>query len=246
MSKKTFSEDEYFGSYGKGAGSNWSAPAARCYESHPALPVETLGSGVVIYGGSCLKPIVKDADVYIGFDSGMQRIVQFPWDEKQIVEVYYPIVDRSIPQNPENFRKLVEWTLLQLSAGKKVHAGCIGGHGRTGTFLSALIGMTGEKDAIEYVRSHYCKKAVESQVQVDFLVKQYGVNPAKPTDHAKASHAPKVTGIDGKGWPYTNGGSRDYSTPSKSSKGSGGVASHSTTTVVPVGSKKNIWAGATD
>ena len=40
-----------------------------CYQSHPALKLP--GTELVIYGGSCISPAVKDADVYIGFDAGM-------------------------------------------------------------------------------------------------------------------------------------------------------------------------------
>lgn len=240
MSKKTFSEDEYFGSYGSYGGSTFK-PAPRCYESHP--PLEIPGYGV-IYGGSCNSPVVKDADVYIGFDHGMKRGPNFPWEEQTIVEVFYPVQDRHAPQHPENFRKMVDWTLLQLSAGKKVHAGCIGGHGRTGTFLAALVAAAGNKDAVQYVREHYCKKAVESKAQVDFLMKHYGVAKAEGTDaFHKPSTPPKVTGIhagsSGKqGWPYGTG--QGSSGGKVSPKASAGVSK----TVVPVSSKKNVWDGA--
>ena len=50
----------------------------RCYESHPPLPV---GKNLFIHGGSCNHPSVKDADIYIGFDYGMQRTRgRFPWE----------------------------------------------------------------------------------------------------------------------------------------------------------------------
>jgi hypothetical protein len=69
-----------------------------------------------------------------------------------------------------------------LHDGKSIHVGCIGGHGRTGTVLTAIMAELTEKtDAIQWVRAHYCKKAVESEEQVDFLVKHYGVTTAKPT-----------------------------------------------------------------
>ena len=78
-------------------------------------------------------------------------------------------------------QQLITWTVDQLHAGHKVHAGCIGGHGRTGLFLAALYAhMTGEADAIAHVRKHYCEKAVETKKQVDFLVKHFGVKEADP------------------------------------------------------------------
>lgn len=159
----------------------------RCYHSHPALP---LTEGMEIYGGSCLDPEVLDADVYIGFDSGMRFTKRhFPWNEGE--EVLYRIFDRKAPENIPQFDKLLDWTVEQLKAGKKVHAGCVGGHGRTGLFLAALyFKMSGDKDAIKYVRENYCAKAVESVEQVKFLVSQYGMSKAPATDkeHKHETH----------------------------------------------------------
>lgn len=150
----------------------------RCYESHPALPI----GDFKIYGGSCGHPIVKDADVYVGFDRSMQFFnSQYPWEEKtrEVVEFLYPITDMAAPSKPKEFHQLIGWLAEQLEGGKKVHIGCIGGHGRTGTVLAALVKhMTGNADAISYVREHYCKKAVESKVQVKFLEEQFGIEPA--------------------------------------------------------------------
>lgn len=154
---------------------NWSS-GERCYKSHPALKLP--GTELVIYGGSCINPVVADADIYIGFDGGMTFTgKQFPWSEGH--EILFRITDMSVPKDVSQFKKLVDWTGEQLAAGKKVHCGCIGGHGRTGTFLAALVSAHGEKDAIEYVRTHYCKKAVESTEQIKFLAKTFGITEAK-------------------------------------------------------------------
>jgi hypothetical protein len=152
--------------------------APSCYHNHP--PMKLPGTESVIYGGSCIHPVVKDADVYIGFDGGMEQTKrQFPWHPGD--EVLFKIQDMSVPSDVGEFRKLVEWTALQLKLGRKVHCGCIGGHGRTGTFLAALVAEHGEKDAINYVRQHYCQKAVESASQIKFLHDHFGVQPAKAT-----------------------------------------------------------------
>jgi hypothetical protein len=105
-----------------------------------------------------------------------------PWEGK--ISYRYPVTDMHAPSDPATFDKLVRWLAEQIEAGKKVHVGCIGGHGRTGTLFAALVKvMLGEEDAIQYVRDGYCKKAVESKAQVDFLVKHYGI---KARDGAKA------------------------------------------------------------
>lgn len=143
-----------------------------CYTTHKPL---VLGGGTV-YGGSCIHPVIPDADVYIGLDTGMTVLRYLPW-EKVIQQVLYPVTDMAAPSDPAGFKKLVEFVCNQLRDGKTVHLGCIGGHGRTGTLLSAVHKVvTGEADSISMVRKVYCKKAVESMVQVSFLHKHFGID----------------------------------------------------------------------
>ena len=166
-----------------------------CYVTHKPL---LLGNtGLQIHGGSCSSPVVKDADVYIGFDSGMRFTARhWPWTVG--TEILFRISDGRAPDDTAAFRQLVDWTADQLHAGKKVHCGCIGGHGRTGTFLAALLSVVaGEVDAITYVREHYCKKAVETAEQVKFLQQHYGIletdaRRSSWTKPARAEHARKA------------------------------------------------------
>lgn len=160
-----------------------------CYESHKPLPLPK--SKAVIFGGSCSTPVVQDADIYIGFERSMQRTVrQFPWEDGY--EILFYVEDMGVPYDVENYVKLVQWTKEQLEAGKKVHAGCIGGHGRTGMFFAALVSLYGELDAITYVREHYCPKAVESTRQVTFLADVFGVVPVQPTKESAQSKSKVV------------------------------------------------------
>lgn len=142
----------------------------RCYHKHPAL---ALGD-FEVFGGSCISPAIKDADIYIGFDRGMTFTERsFPWTDG--FELLYAIPDGQTPKNKKNFKKLVEWVADEIRDGKKAHIGCIGGHGRTGMFLAALVAvMEVDPDPIKYVRQNYCKKAVETTDQIKFLVKDYG------------------------------------------------------------------------
>jgi hypothetical protein len=101
----------------------------KCYESHKPLPV----GQYLIYGGSASWPVVKDADVYVSLQDGSTcGFVSDPWDQAQVIEVNHYIPDGKVPVDAVRFRKLVEWVCNQLQSGKKVHVGCIGGHGRTG------------------------------------------------------------------------------------------------------------------
>lgn len=155
---------------------------ARCYDTHPPYPV---AEGIVIYGGSCINPKVKDAVVYGGFDGGMSfQKPGYPWNPPQAgpVEFLFRIHDRDVPENLDEFKKMIAWLAEQLLAGKKVHLGCIGGHGRTGLVLSALRKhMTGDEDAITHVRTYYCKKAVETAKQVNWLHQHFGIKKVEAT-----------------------------------------------------------------
>lgn len=75
---------------------------------------------------------------------------------------------------------------LRTKVKGKVGIGCYGGHGRTGTALSCLIGLTDlldwDDDPVEWVREHYCSEAVETKAQIDYIEKITGlVVKAKPS-----------------------------------------------------------------
>ena len=200
------------------------APLWRCYESHKSL---TLGkTGLVVYGGSCSMPVVSDADIYIGFDASMSVR---PWPS-MAQQILFKVPDMSVPGESEAYLKLVEWAVAQIVAGKKVHAGCIGGHGRTGMFLAAIVSVLCKEDrAIDYVRKHYCNKAIESSVQIDFLAKYFGIVKEKPaktgfTSLSKAFKSLPTTAASGRG------------TSSKKTKMSGVRE-----LVQPIKSKFSIW-----
>jgi len=54
---------------------------------------------------------------------------------------------------------------------------CIGGHGRTGTILSVLVGLIHPEygDPVKWVRDNYCEKAVESKKQIDYVQNITGI-----------------------------------------------------------------------
>lgn len=89
--------------------------------------------------------------------------------------------DYGLPSLPfHQMSLLVSMAIEQAKGGATVEIGCIGGHGRTGTFLSLLTLETMElsehatpyvaaRYAIARVRSEYCDKAVESEGQEDYI-----------------------------------------------------------------------------
>ena len=220
--KKTFDEPPSNSFSAK----KWDTGFGRCYEKHPELKIP--GTELVIYGGSCIWPVVKDADVYIGFDGGM-HFGQRSWPWKEGHEFLFSITDYRAPSDADEFKKLVSWTVKQLQAGKKVHCGCIGGHGRTGTFLSALVAQMAPSvtDPISFVRENYCHKAVESSEQVEFLVKHFHCTPVPGAKSHSSSKGGKSS------WSTIEGGA---STKAKSSGGKLGQG-----TALPLKSDQSIW-----
>lgn len=147
----------------------------KCYRSHPPLPV---GDGKVIYGGNGEHPVVHDADVYVSLDYFTPTKMSWPWNPGE--HISFKIVDQNVPKDHGDFKDLIRWLSEQLDLGKKVHVGCIGGHGRTGMVFAALVAFRKvSDDPIKYVRENYCKKAVESQKQVNYLVAEWGCKTAE-------------------------------------------------------------------
>lgn len=218
-----------------------SAPMVRCYETHPKLSVTDASTGHTywVYGGSCSWPVVDDADIYIGLDRSMTFAHQlYPWDEPKVdpvIEVQYVIVDMSVPADPSSFKRMVKWICQQILVGKKVHVGCIGGHGRTGMVLAAIVfELSGNHQAILYVREHYCKKAVEASEQIEFLHEQYGMDKAQATKSA-----------DGKGWKGEGAWDGQTKLPAiwqgKAQPLQSVAFSNATRVIDPTPSKKSLW-----
>lgn len=187
VSNKRAAPWEDYASYSKsGSKGSSKVPYKRCAHSHPLL---TLKEGLTIQGGSCYTPQgTYDVEIFLCAGAKLPEYL-VPWGTRY---VRFPIQDMGVPTDFEAFDRLVSWTLKQIEAGKKVHVGCIGGHGRTGTFLAALVfKATGETDAINWLRKHYCHKAVESKKQVDWLHDRYGIKKAKALkgDYGASTHA---------------------------------------------------------
>jgi protein-tyrosine phosphatase len=100
-------------------------------------------------------------------------------------EIMIPCPDYGLPKVRASF-----WEAIHTYAANKGYADvcihCVGGHGRTGTVLCAMMiankGMTMRR-AITKVRTKYCKYAVESDGQVEYLRElDYLLNGRKISD----------------------------------------------------------------
>lgn len=167
----------------KGSKSSHSGGYVKCAHSHPPLVIKGLdGTEYSVHGGSASTPLLQTHDIYVALDWGVSHDPKaYPWyGTRQFIS--YPIDDMRTPKDPVDFKLMIKWLAEQIVAGKNVHVGCIGGHGRTGMVLAALVAViSGDVDAITYTREHYCHKAVETDSQVAWLVKHFGVKSVAGT-----------------------------------------------------------------
>ena len=123
----------------------------------------------------------------------MRAFASDPNESDQPHTLYIDWPDRKAPVDPHTARRVADFVLDLMEKGGKVGVGCIGGHGRTGTFAALLIIRHYQRkgwsiwaeDAIEWIRKSYCKSAIESLEQENFLL--LTVDP-----NAKLKEAPKV------------------------------------------------------
>lgn len=91
---------------------------------------------------------------------------QPPWDHGHIC---WP--DFGLPTDADALTGTLRAVLERARSGQDVEMGCLGGHGRTGTALSCLAALSGHpaREAVAWVRSGYCAKAVETPEQEAFV-----------------------------------------------------------------------------
>jgi len=89
-----------------------------------------------------------------------------PWPHEHVA---WP--DFGVPSDGAALRTSLMDLLARARAGEQVEIGCLGAHGRTGTALACLAVLTGTQPdhAVDWVRSNYCEKAVETDEQADFV-----------------------------------------------------------------------------
>jgi len=109
-------------------------------------------------------PYARDQipDFGLYFDPAWQP----PWLHRHIL---WP--DFGLPVADTELIKALVGALAKSRQGEQVELGCLGGHGRTGTALALLAILTGEppENAIAWVRTHYCPKAIETPDQEAYV-----------------------------------------------------------------------------
>jgi protein-tyrosine phosphatase len=91
---------------------------------------------------------------------------QPPWSHDHVA---WP--DFGTPDDAVGLEAALTSLLHRAREGQHVEIGCLGGHGRTGTALAclAVIAGTPPDEAVAWVRSIYCDRAIESTNQEKFI-----------------------------------------------------------------------------
>ncbi len=137
----------------------------RVFETHRHLSPVVLPDGTQLTAAS-FDPAApyaraRDPDYGLYLDSRWQP----PWDHGH---ADWP--DFGVPANAEAVVEALSAAAERARSGRNVEVGCLGGHGRTGTALACLAVLAGcpARDAVAWVRSSYCTKAVETPEQEAF------------------------------------------------------------------------------
>lgn len=175
----------------KGSGSVWPHVGAKtiiapqCRHKGRAL---LLPNGKTIYGSSCNAPApegyVPDFGIYLDscwFSQQTCLGIALPWQDMGLPKLSREQVDIAL-----------DLACRMIDKGDILEVGCIGGHGRTGTFLALVAlknGVETPEEAIVYVREHYCEKAIESDTQEWYVKAWYAEENDLPIPEKPA---PKV------------------------------------------------------
>ena len=101
------------------------------------------------------------------------------WKSFKGLCIHFPMIDYG--GVPPNFDWTIAYLVNCIKEGSKVLVYCMGGHGRTGTVLAAILGALepNVEDPIKELRSRYCENAVESSSQARGVYKCVGIDPNK-------------------------------------------------------------------
>ena len=176
------------------------SPTTKPYSSncHTGNVLAFEHQNVQVYGGGSSRAVKpNEVDVILDLTHkyqswGMPQGWKSAKFASSIVVCDMSIVDMQAPHVGKPFWEALWFDLTKLAKGKpkplKVLAVCVGGHGRTGTVLTALACASGvlplgADDPVKWLREHYCDEAVETASQNSYIEDTFncvvGVKPAK-------------------------------------------------------------------
>lgn len=140
---------------------------------HQEFELHLHRSAVTLPDGTQLTPMSFDAadpysrEQFPNFGLYVDRRWQPPWPHE-----YLDWPDLDVPRDPSEVAAALGLLLDRARAGERVELGCLGGHGRTGTALACIVVLSGypAAEAVAWVRSNYCDRAVETAPQEAFVL----------------------------------------------------------------------------
>lgn len=146
---------------------DWEAAGRPAPEHHVHRTSVTLVDGTTVVGATFLADDPYGRDVAPTFGLYLDERWRPPWPHRH---VDWP--DFGVPADTEAFRVALRDALDRARGDERVELGCLGGHGRTGTALACLAVLAGApaSEAVAWVRTNYCEKAVETAAQEAFVL----------------------------------------------------------------------------
>lgn len=126
------------------------------------LVLDSFGAIGTIEGGSFKEchPADFDWTVCLAPETGLQGSVNID------------VPDFGLPPDPVAYMQIVEEAVVRALRGESVYVGCMGGIGRTGTFLALMAKVCGVLNPVKYVRLSYNPHACETPEQERFVASQ--------------------------------------------------------------------------
>lgn len=150
---------------------------ARCStpgHTHKQMELHRHRSVVTLPDGTHVTAVSFDAEDPYGRDDSptyglyLDHRWEPPWPHDHLD---WP--DFGVPESTASTTTALQSLLEKARAGQRVEVGCLGGHGRTGTALACLAVQAGQPadTAVDWVRTMYCRKAVETPEQETFVAR---------------------------------------------------------------------------
>lgn len=143
------------------------------------------GKDLDIYGaGRNRYPVFEKQDTIIDLADNYGKLIECngafknleKYNTRKFVKIAWP--DMGVPRVHPTFWVEFAETIQERKEAMSLVFICDGGHGRTGTALciiGSLLGLIPEDECpVEYVRSVYCTKVVETAAQIDYITKVTG------------------------------------------------------------------------